>query len=38
MLFEVEVIINNAPLIYVYSNTIETCLPPNYLLIGRQLV
>ena len=38
MLFEVELIINNASLIYVYPNTIETCLTPNYLLFGRQLV
>ena len=38
MLFEVELIINNAPLIYVYPNTIETCLTPNYLFFGRQLV
>ena len=37
VLFEVELIINNAPLIYVYPNTIETCLTPNYLLFGRQL-
>ena len=28
-LFEVELIINNAPLIYVYPNTIETCLTTN---------
>ena len=34
MLFEV----NNAPLIYVYLNTIEICLTPNYLLFGRQLL
>ena len=38
MLFEVELIINNAPLIHVYPNTIETCLTPNYLLFGRQLL
>ena len=38
MLFEVEQIINNAPLIYIYPNTIETCLTPNYLLFGRQVV
>ena len=25
MLFEVELIVNNAPLTYVYPNTIETC-------------
>ena len=37
-LFEVELIINNAPLIYVYPNTIKTCLTPNYLLFGRQLL
>ena len=37
-LFEVELIINNAPLIYVYPNTIKTCLTPNYLLLGRQLL
>ena len=37
MLFEFELIINNAPLIYVYPNTIETCLTSNYLLFGRQL-
>ena len=36
-LFEVELIINNAPLTYVYSNTIGTCLTPNHLLFGRQL-
>ena len=38
MLFEVELIINNTPLIYVYPNTIETCLAPNHLLFGRQLL
>ena len=38
MLLEVELFINNAPLIYVYLNTIERCLTPNYLLFGRQLV
>ena len=37
-LFEAELIINNAPLIYVYPNTIKTCLTPNYLLFGRQLL
>ena len=29
VLSEVELIINNAPLTYVYPNTIETCLTPN---------
>ena len=38
VLFEVVLIINNAPLIYVYPNTIDTSLTPNYLLFGRQLV
>ena len=38
MLFEVELFIKNAPLIYVYPNTIETCLTPNYLLFGRQIL
>ena len=34
-LFEVELIINSAPLIYAYPVTIRTCLTPNYLLFGR---
>ena len=34
VLFEVELIIDNKPLTYVYPNTIET---PNHLLFGRQL-
>ena len=38
MLYEVELIINNAPLIYVYPYTIKTCLTLNYLLFGRQLL
>ena len=38
MLFEVELIIYNAPLIDVYPYTIKTCLTPNYLLFGRQLL
>ena len=29
VLFEVELIINNASLIYIYPNTIETCLTPK---------
>ena len=37
VLFEVELIINNAPLTYVYPNTIETCLTPNHLLFGRNI-
>ena len=38
MLYEVELIINKAPLNYVYPNTIETCLTPNYLLFCWQLL
>ena len=38
MLFKVELVINNAPLTYVYPNTIETCVAPNYLLFCRQLL
>ena len=38
MFFKIELTINNAPLIYVYPNTIETYLIPNYLLFGRKLV
>ena len=38
VLFEVEPIINNAPLTYVCSNTIETCLTPNHSLFCRQLL
>ena len=34
MLFTVELIINNAPLTYVYLNTIETCLTPNYMFLA----
>ena len=38
VLFEVELIFNNKPLMYVYPNTIETCFTPNHLLFGRQLL
>ena len=38
MLFEVELIINSAPLTYVYLNAIKTCLTPNHFLFGRQLL
>ena len=38
MLLEVELISNNAPLTYIYSNTIETCFTSNDLLFGRQLL
>ena len=36
--YEVKLIINNAPLTYVYPNTIKTCLTLNHLLFGRQLL
>ena len=35
VLFEVELIINNAPLTYHYPNTIVTYLTLNHLLFGR---
>ena len=38
VLFELELIFNNAPLKYVYPNTIETYLTPNHLLFDRQLL
>ena len=38
VLFEGELIISNAPLTYVYTNTLETCLTPNHLLFGRKLL
>ena len=38
VLIKVKLIINNAPLIYVYPNAIETYLKPNHLLFGRQLL
>ena len=38
VLTEVKLIINNAPLTYVYPNTIKTYLTPNHLLFGRQLL
>ena len=39
VLFEVEVIINNAPYpLHVCPNIIKTCLTPNHLLSGRQLL
>ena len=36
--FEVELMIKNVPLRYVYPNTIETSLTPNHLLFRRQLL
>ena len=38
VLFEVELIINNIPLTYIYPNNIETCWTRNHFLFGRQLM
>ena len=38
VLLEVELIINNIPLTYVYPNTIKTCFTTNHLLFSRQLL
>ena len=38
VLLEAEVIINTAPLTYVYPDTIKICLTANCLLFGRQLL
>ena len=38
VLIKVKLIIINAPLTYVYLNTIKTYLTPNHLLFGRQLL
>ena len=38
VLFEVELIIDNTPLTYIYPNIIKTCLTPNHLLFGRKLL
>ena len=38
VLFELELIINNASLTYLYPNTIQTCLTRNHLLFARQLL
>ena len=35
---EVKLIINNAPLTYVYPNTIKTYFTPDHLLFGRRLL
>ena len=37
VLLEVEMILNNRPLTYVYPNEIENALTPNHLLFGRTL-
>ena len=38
VLFEIELIIDNEPLVYIYPNIIKTCLTPNCLVFGRQLL
>lgn len=38
VLFQVKLIIDNAPLKYVNPNTRETFLSPNQLLFGRELL
>ena len=37
VLFEVEMILNNRPLTYVYPDEIENVLTPNHLLFSRIL-
>ena len=37
VLFEVEMILNNRPLTYVYPDEIENALTPNHLLFSRIL-
>ena len=37
VLFEVEMILNNRPLTYVYPDEIENALTPNHVLFGRTL-
>ena len=38
VLCEIEQILNNRPLTYVYTNDLESCLTPNHLLFGRNLL
>ena len=37
ILFEIEAILNNRPLTYVYPNDLEQCVMPDHLLFGRKL-
>ena len=38
MLFEIEIVINNRPIIYFYDEESESCLTPNQLLYGGTLL
>ena len=38
LFIEVELIINNTPFTHICPNTIETCLTPNHLLFGKNLL
>ena len=38
VLREIEAIVNNRPLTYVYPTELETCITPNHLLFGRTLL
>ena len=37
VLLEIESILNNRPLTYIYPNDLEECVTPNHLLYGRKL-
>ena len=37
LLFEIERIVSNCPITYLYPNDLEPCITPNRLLFGRQL-
>ena len=36
-LFEIEHIVNNRPITYMYADEVEPCLTPNHLVFGRRL-
>ena len=37
LLLEIELIVNNRPITYVYPNELQECLTPNHLLFSRRL-
>ena len=37
VLFEIEAIMNNRPITYLYPNDLDQCLTPNHLIFGRRL-